>query len=188
MIWAVFCNRFWEIYDRGTSLSCMHTNCVQKLEPGRCSGLLNPEYRICSQLTLYYVKKTDTYFRFHREISIKMYRTSRLRCKKHIKMVIFTEFLKPNFIERRISEAIAGCKHTLDQESMHLISSWLDLTIARNDKHNIRFLYLRDLGTSDRYATLLKSSLKNLSWTTSASKAEHNFLSDNLETKRFYIK
>ena len=94
-------------------------------------------------------------------------------------MVIFTEFLKPNFIERRISEAIAGCKHTLDQESMHLISSWLDLTIARNDKHNIRFLYLRDLGTSDRYATLLKSS---------ASKAEHNFLSDNLETKRFYIK
>ena len=92
MIWALFCNRFWEIYDRGTSLSCMHTNCVQKLEPGRCSGLLNPEYRICSQLTLCYVKKTDTYFRFHREISIKMYRTSRLRCKKHIKMVIFTEF------------------------------------------------------------------------------------------------
>ena len=92
MIWALFCNRFWEIYDRGTSLSCMHTNCVQKLEPGRCSGLLNPEYRICSQLTLCYVKKTDTYFRFHREISIKTYRTSRLRCKKHIKMVIFTEF------------------------------------------------------------------------------------------------
>ena len=70
----------------------MHTNCVQKLEPGRCSGLLNPEYRICSQLTLCYVKKTDTYFRFHREISIKTYRTSRLRFKKHIKMVIFTEF------------------------------------------------------------------------------------------------
>ena len=31
MIWALFCNRFWEIYDCGTSLSCMHTNCVQKV-------------------------------------------------------------------------------------------------------------------------------------------------------------
>ena len=31
MIWALFCNRFWEIYDRETSLSCMHTNCVQKV-------------------------------------------------------------------------------------------------------------------------------------------------------------
>ena len=84
--------------------------------------------------------------------------------------------------------AIADCKHTLDQENIHLISSWLDLTIARTDDHNTRFLYLRDLGTSDRYATLLKLSLKNLSWTTSVLKTEHNSLSDNSGTKRFYIK
>ena len=90
MIWALFCNIFWEIYDHGTSLYCMHTNCVQKISAWSLFWIVESR-QLSLPATDSFLCEKDTYFRFHQEKSIKMYRISRLRCKKHIKIVIFTE-------------------------------------------------------------------------------------------------